>query len=63
MQTDFLKPHIFYPDSCAASLVRVLNRFFGTRDFPHLKLGMRGLKAKSGGVSGLKYAWEVGCQI
>ena len=30
------------------------NRFFGTRDFPHLKLGIRDLKAKSGRVSGLK---------
>ena len=33
---------------------RVPNRFFGIRDFPYLKLGIRDLKAKSGGVSGLK---------
>ena len=26
---------------------RVLNRFFGIRDFPHLKLGIRDFKAKS----------------
>ena len=36
---------------------RVLNRFFGIRDFPYLKLGIRNLKAKSGGVSGLK-VWQ-----
>ena len=33
---------------------RVPNRFLGIRDFPHLKLGIRDLKAKSGRVSGLK---------
>ena len=38
---------------------RVLNRFFGIRDFPYLKLGIRNLKAKSGGVSGLK-VWQGG---
>ena len=43
-------------------LKRVLNRFFGIRDFPYLKLGIRDLKAKSGGVWGLKYARELGIQ-
>ena len=38
---------------------RVLNRFFGIRDFPYVKLGIRDLKAKSGGVSGLK-VWQGG---
>ena len=33
---------------------RVLKRFFGTQDFPYLKLGIRNLKAKSGRVLGLK---------
>ena len=33
---------------------RVLNRFFGTRDFPYLELGIRDLKAKSRRVLGLK---------
>ena len=28
-------------------------RFFGIRDFPYLKLGIRDFKAKSGRVSGL----------
>ena len=38
-----------YPSS------RVLNRFFGTRDFPYLKLaGIRDFKAKLGRFSGLK---------
>ena len=32
----------------------VLKRFFGTRDFPYLKLGIRDLKAKLGRVLGLK---------
>ena len=34
--------------------MRVPNRFFGTRDFPYLKLGIRDLKAVSGRYSGLK---------
>ena len=33
---------------------RVLKTFFGIRDFPYLKLGIRDLSVKSGGVSGLK---------
>ena len=33
---------------------RVLKKFFGIRDFPYLKLGIRDLSVKSGGVSGLK---------
>ena len=33
---------------------RVPFRFLGIRDFPHLKLGIRDLKAKSGRVSGFK---------
>ena len=33
---------------------RVTNRFFGIWDFPYLKLGIRGLKAKSGRDAGLK---------
>ena len=33
---------------------RVLKKFFGIRDFPNLKLGIRDLRVKSGGVSGLK---------
>ena len=42
---------------CLSSLKpreRVLNKFLGTRDFPSLKLEIRGLKAKSGRDSGLK---------
>ena len=35
-------------------LLRVLNRFYGIRDFPYLKLGIRDLKAKSRRDSGLK---------
>ena len=34
--------------------MRVTNRFFGIRDFPYLKLGIRDLKAKSRRDSGLK---------
>ena len=33
---------------------RVPSSFLGIRDFPHLKLGIRDLKAKSGRVSGFK---------
>ena len=33
---------------------RVLSKFFGIRDFPYLKLGIWGFKAKSGRDSGLK---------
>ena len=33
---------------------RVLKKFFGIRDFPYLKLRIRDLRVKSGGVSGLK---------
>ena len=42
-----------YWEACEPS-GRVLHRFFGTRDFPYLKLGIRDFKAKSGRVSGLK---------
>ena len=31
-----------------------MGQFFGTRDFPYLKLGIQNLKAKSARVSGLK---------
>ena len=34
--------------------MRVRDRFFGSRDFLYLKLGIRDLKAESGPVSGLK---------
>ena len=34
--------------------LRVPNRFFGTRDFPYLKLRIRDFKALSGRYSGLK---------
>ena len=34
--------------------MRVRDRFFGSRDFLYLKLGIRDLKAESGRVSGLK---------
>ena len=40
--------------TAAATCMRVTNRFFGIRDFPYLKLGIRDLKAKSGRDSGLK---------
>ena len=33
---------------------RILNRFFGIRDFPHLKLGIQEFKAKSERDLGLK---------
>ena len=33
---------------------RVSNKFFGMRDFPYLRLGIRDFKAKSGRDSGLK---------
>ena len=39
---------------------RVLKRFFGTQDFPYLKLGIRNLKAKSGRVLGLKVCLGTG---
>ena len=45
--------HRCYWEACEPS-GRVLRRFFGTRDFPYLKLRTRDLKAKSGRVSGLK---------
>ena len=32
--------------------VKVPNKFFGTRDFPYLKLGIRDFKAQSGRDSG-----------
>ena len=38
---------------------RVLKRFFEIRDFSYLKLGIRDLKVKLGGVSGLK-VWQGG---
>lgn len=41
-----------------ASLKRVLNRFFGSQDFPYLKLKIQDYEAKSGRDSGLKvFAW------
>ena len=36
------------------SILRVPKRFFGIRDFPSLKLGIRDFTAKSGRDSGLK---------
>ena len=36
------------------AIPRVSNKFFGMRDFPYLRLGIRDLKAKSGRDSGLK---------
>ena len=43
----------------SASLQRVLNRFYGIRDFPYLKLGIRDLRAKSRRDSGLKVCGRV----
>ena len=34
--------------------MRVSNKFFGMRDFPYLRLGIRDFKGKSGRDSGLK---------
>ena len=34
--------------------MRVSNKFFGMRDFPYLRLGIRDFQAKSGRDSGLK---------
>ena len=39
--------------------MRVLNRFFGTRNFPYLKLGIRDFKSKIGQDSGLKVCARV----
>ena len=39
--------------------MRVPNRFFGIRDFPYLKLGIRDIEAKSGRDSGLKVCARV----
>ena len=39
--------------------MRVINRFFGIRDFPYLKLGIRDFKAKSGKIRDWKYAREL----
>ena len=39
--------------------MRVLNRFYGIRDFPYLKLGIRDLRAKSRRDSGLKVCGRV----
>ena len=39
-----------------AQVMRVPKRFFGIRDFPCLKLGIRDFKAKSGRDSGL-FGW------
>ena len=36
------------------SSVRVSNKFFGMRDFPYLRLGIRDFKGKSGRDLGLK---------
>ena len=41
------------------SFLRVLNRFYGIRDFPYLKLGIRDLRAKSRRDSGLKLCGRV----
>ena len=41
-------------------VLRVLNKFFGLREFPYLKLEIRDFKAKSGRDSGLKEWREVG---
>ena len=40
------------------SIMRVPNKFFGMRDFPYLRLGIREFKAKSGWDSGLKVCAE-----
>ena len=40
-------------------LERVLNRFYGIRDFPYLKFGIRDLRAKSRRDSGLKLSGQV----
>ena len=45
------------------SHMRDLDRFFGTRKFPYLTLGIRDLKAKSGRVSGLKVCLGGGMPI
>ena len=41
------------------TVLGVPNTFFGIRDFPHLKLGIRYFKAKLGRHSGLKVCAEV----
>ena len=41
--------------------MRVPNRFFGIRDFPYLKLGIRARFAKSGEIRDWKYARELEC--
>ena len=51
-----------YVSSLHCSLyMRVLSRFFGTRNFPYLKLGIRDLKAKSGKIRDWKYGRELEC--
>ena len=40
---------------------RVPNRFFGIRDFPYLKLGIRDIKAKTSKTRDWKYARELEC--
>ena len=43
-------------------VLRVLNKFFGIREFPYLKLEIRDFEAKSGRDSGLKEWREVGSE-
>ena len=47
---------MFFQTLCSP---RVLNRFYGIRDFPYLKLGIRDLRAKSRRDSGLKVCGRV----
>ena len=42
--------------------MRVFNKFFGLRDFPHLRLGFGILKRNRGEIRDWKYALEVECQ-
>ena len=52
---------MFYECDISLPVVsRFPKRFFGTRDFPYLKLGIRDLKAESGRVLGLKARAEGG---
>ena len=45
---------VFFIMSITSRYPRVLKKFFGIREFPYLKLGIRDFKAKSGRDSGLK---------
>ena len=50
---------VFISSITSLLLERVLNRFYGIRDFPYLKLGIRDLRAKSRRDSGLKLSGRV----